>query len=331
MKILAYLSIAIVITGLAGCSSTSIENKNDFIYNDHYVQTLDDAEFMPTKAMLKRKVLKGVVIPAKILSPLAQSALVAPVIDAKISQLIQDAGVKVIDRKVGMLVSKELEAYENTGRATSLSLDVADIVMAPVIVSTTHESVFTPAYYKEKDNRYKWVPATCLHKIEVSGYIKIYNMPSMAQRKQIELEKNISFNKETRRRDCKIHQEMVNDFIITTTKDAIRTKANNIKNEFSPRGYVVEYRKVEDMHYIKINQGSNLGLKQNLKIQFIRTIEERDGLSGEVSRNEFTMGKGKVTDMVHQNSAWVEVSESLASKIKRGDNVQVLFKTGYFQ
>jgi hypothetical protein len=85
------------------------------------------------------------------------------------------------------------------------------------------------------------------------------------------------------------------------------------------------------MHYFKVNQGSNLGLTQNLKIQFIRTIEEENSLTDEVTRNEFVMGTGKVTDFVNKDSAWVEVGEELAAKIKRGDNVQVLYKTGYFQ
>jgi hypothetical protein len=330
MKNLTYL-LCIAAIGLTGCASTKIENKNDFIYNSKYVQTLSDAEFMPTKKMLQRKILKGAVLPTKVLSPLAEKALVAPVIDAKITQHISDAGVTVIDRNAGIAIKDELAAYENTGRAVGHSLDVADIVIAPVIVSTTHETLYSPAFYKEKDGKYKWVSAKCLHKIEVSGYLKIYNMPSMSQRQQIELEKNISYNTETRRRDCKTQQATINDFIITTVKSAIRSKGNALKNEFSPRGYVLEYRKVEDQHYIKVNQGKKLGLKQNLKIQFIRTIEERDSLTGEVSRNEFVMGKGKVTDIIHDNSAWVEVSEGLASKVKRGDNVKVLFKTGYFQ
>lgn len=331
MKNLAFTFILITITGLTGCSSTSIEDKNDFIYNSQYVMHLDDAEFMPSKTMLKRTVLKGSVVPAKVLSPIAKKALVGPVIEAKITQSIQYAGVQVIDRKASMVVREELAAYENTGRSTGLSLDVADIVIAPVIVSTTYEATYSPAHYVEKDNKYKRVPAQCVHKIEVSGYIKIYNMPSMSQRKQIELEKNISFKTETRRRDCYINEAMKNDFILTTTKSAVINKANDLKNEFSPRGYVLEYRQVEDMHYFKVNQGSNLGLTQNLKIQFIRTIEEENSLTDEVTRNEFVMGTGKVTDFVNKDSAWVEVGEELAAKIKRGDNVQVLYKTGYFQ
>lgn len=331
MKTLACTLLVIAITGISGCSSTSIENKTDFTYNSKYIQPLEDTEFMPSKSMLRRKSIKGAVVPANIQSPLARKALVAPVIQAKITQLMQDAGVKIIDRKAGMVVKNELAAYEATGRAIGHSVDVADVVIAPVIVSATHESIYSPAHYKEKDGKYKWVSAQCVHKTEISGYIKIYNMPSMNQRRQIELEKNISYKTDTRKRDCEINDAMLNDFIITTTKDAIRNKENDFRNEFSPRSYVVEYRRVEDMHYIKVNQGSNIGLVQNLKIQFIRTIENIDGFSGEVTRNEFVMGKGKVTDFIHNNSAWVEVSESLAGKIKRGDTTQVLFKTGYFQ
>jgi hypothetical protein len=70
-----------------------------------------------------------------------------------------------------------------------------------------------------------------------------------------------------------------------------------------------------------------LDLVQNLAIQFKRTIENKDNLTGEVTRDELVMGKGEVTDFIHKNSAWVEVSELLAKQILRGDKARVLFKT----
>jgi len=329
----SYALAALMLTVTTGCSSTRIENKNDFIYNPAYVQVIEDAEFMPTKAMLSPSKTKAALVPAEILSPLAQSALVAPVVDAKISQLMNDAGVKIIDRETGDTLKQELKAYEASGRSTGLALDVADVVLSPVIVSATHEAIYTPGRYEKKSkksNKYEWISAKCSHKTEVSGYIKIYDMPSMAQRKQIELERNISFDTKTNRRDCAITIDMLNDFIVTTTKEAIRNKANNLKNEFSSHGYVLEYRSLDDTHYIKINQGRELGLVQNVKIEFIRTFENKDSLTGDIARNEFVLGYGEVTDLIHSNSAWVAVSDSLASQIKRGDKAKVVFKTGYF-
>ncbi|MFT7009005.1 MAG: hypothetical protein ACJAXJ_003553 [Colwellia sp.] len=329
MKYLYYPLLSIVVLGLSACSSTSIKNKSDFYSNPKYLQHLDDADFMPTKLMLKRKALKGAIVEPVIHSNLKGTSLIAPVINAKISQLLLDAGVEVIDRNAGEIIKHELEAYESTGRSTGLVVDVADVVLAPVIVSATHEAKYTPPYYSVKDDKRRYNSAQCEHKTEISGYIKVYNMPSMKQRKQIELEHNITYNLKTRNRNCEISETMLNDFVITTTKAAIRLKENDIRNEFSPRGYVLEHRKTEDKHYIKINQGSDLGIVQNIDIQFIRTIENKDNLSGEVTRNEFIMGSGEVTDFIYKNSAWVEVDESLASKIKRGGSVQVLFKTGY--
>lgn len=336
MKHFIYPLLAIAALGLSACSSTSINNKNDFHTNPKYVMSLDDSDFMPTKAMLKRKVLKGAVVSVEIHSKLAGSTLLAPVINVKVVQLLLDAGVEVIDREAGNIVRRELEAYEKTGRSTGLAVDVANVVLAPVIASATHDVTFIPAYYSEKDNKRKYNPAQCAHKTELSGYIKIYNMPSMKQRKQITLEKNITYMMEANRsrhsrystkRDCDISETMLTDFIMTTAKDAIRIKANDIRNAFSPTGFVLERRRVEDKHYIKINQGTDLDLVQNLAIQFKRTIENKDNLTGEVTRDELVMGKGEVTDFIHKNSAWVEVSELLAKQILRGDKARVLFKT----
>jgi hypothetical protein len=320
----------LIFTVLNGCSSTNITNKNDFIYNSSYVQILDDTEFMPSKGMLKRKTLKAAILPAKILSPALKASSVVPIINNNVTQLLLDAGVDVIDRQSGDIAREELKAYEDKGLPTGLIIDVADVLISPVIVSATYDAVYTPPYYSGKGKERKWHSAQCEHKTEVNGHIKVYNMPLMDHRKQIELERNITFRTETRKRDCRISTAMMNDFMATTVKDAIRNKANAIRNEFSPYGYVLDYRKVEDSHYIQINQGSELEIDQNQNIEFIRVIENRDNLSGEITRNDFVMGRGKTTDIIHKNSAWVEVSQTLARKIKRGDKVKVHFKTGYF-
>ena len=118
---------------------------------------------------------------------------------------------------------------------------------------------------------------------------------------------NIEF--EETKKDCEDSCEYSNNYYIVNqlANSAVRNVAidisNDMKNIFTPIGYVYEYKENKDHEIIAhITLGSQNGIKQNMKVYFYKV--QKDSLG---KKTLIKIGEGTVSQIIEPDNSWVVV------------------------
>ncbi|WP_440876294.1 hypothetical protein [Thalassotalea sp. PLHSN55] len=317
---------------LAGCASTSIDNDSasQIISNPQLKRELPKASLMPTKAQLVGKQLKVLVLDAEERNDLAKSSFAGSAMIGSLDNLLHQAGVELVDRSIATKVKNEIIAYETSGEYDSPLLDLVDVSILPVITSATFNYEFKEGHEAKNiiTGKQTWVKPSCSFKATVAGVAKTYKLPELKLASQVELSGVSEISRDARSSSCKISTNEKQGLIAQAAKQSIRNYKQIIQNEFSPKGYVIQYKVLNEKHFIQINIGENKKLVEGSSIQFVKQVKNTNDLTGESSIDNVTIGEGDVTNLIQTKTAWVNVEPEVASRLSLGDIAQVEFKKG---
>lgn len=334
-----HLSLIIAVGLLTGCLGGS-NIKDPMAFNK---QSLVKASIMPTKAQLSGAKTRVIVFGVDDNDvTLAKKAKIGVAISNKIENILSDTGVEIVDRKLAAKLKKEINLAEIKGNHGYKGPEVADFSVTGKIVSTNFTQQYIPASsWVDTKKVTHQVPARCKYIVELEGTLKIHALPALSvvdtiiikdTETQVQNLTGTSYRRYSRNKSCPTYNStQTNSLASSAALDAVKSSKNDLKNNFSPRGYVTEYRAKEDKHIIKITIGKLAGIKEGQDVEIIQSFTNEDQLTGKTNTEERKLTEGSVSNQVGQKYAWIVIDEpKKANRIRLGDVVKVRYDSSFW-
>lgn len=320
------LSTAII----SGCNSTNQQDIAVMSTNQQYKQVLPQAEIMPSTEQVNGKQIRAVILPTETVIKLAQQAQLETTVYSTLEDILQKAGLDLIDRSMGSKVKNELMAYEASGQYLNHGVDVADIAVLPTITKTTFKKTFTKAdTWQDKTGKSHTTPASCRYIAHIGITYKTYSLPELSLLSNTPVKGNTMSTIQTNDSSCYMSDTDVNVLVAEATENAVSNGRTLIQNTLSPKAYVIEYRAMANNHIILVSMGQNRQLTPGQTIQFFRQTKKVNDLTQQTRISQSVIGKGRVTKSIQQTVAWVDIDAKTAKKLKLGDVVGIVYEKSW--
>ncbi len=311
--VVASLALA---AALAGCNSTKIDG-GAAAWND---ATLKDADVVPGNTDPSRRT-RVVVIPSED-SPSARGAGLAAVASAALETLLGSGGVEVIERKLAGKLEDELKLAEMRGTGSYAGPDVADYAIRVVMGNAGWNSTFIAAsqYVNPLTKKTETIPASYTHSAQSAMSLKIYQLPSLKLVEQMNTTGKVNLTTQQRAAGPGDAIPLMRG----ATDDGIKSKRNDVLNEFAPKGYITDKRVKDKKAIFRVQLGKNTGAKPGDPVE-IWTLQKVGSSFDEVS-----LGKGRMSDIVGNEGSWILVDdEKVAGRVRKFDYVKVKMGGGF--
>jgi hypothetical protein len=325
---------------LASCSTTI---KNFDKYEKQFAQK---TSFMPSAESLKGASPKVVVFEFnENNNEVAKNAtLGATVANSVENVLTKDRLIEMVDRSVAEKLKKEITLAEVNNKGSYKGPKVADYAISGSISNADFSSKYSAAstYFDAKAGRMVSVPAKFTYKSNVSGNIKIYELPSLAVIENVEFSGANSRNENVQQKGglsfagLKIGGEEVSGaqrddgLVRSAAQNAVNNAKVSLKNIFAKKGYILEKRTFEDKTIFKITLGSQDGIKQDDEFEVMGQFEVQNDITGETEVERRIIASGKVADKIDPKTAWVVLNEKeKVSQVRIGDTVKIKYSKSY--
>jgi len=327
LKKIVLISVSL---GLSACGTTKapVNVAQEIYSNPQFKIPLPRAQIMPSNQYLTGGQLKAIVLNSQENDALDNKYYAGKAMATMLDDLLHRAGIDVIDRSVGGKLKNEILAYEASGIYDETALDLANVAILPLITSASISSEFTEGHHAKTfliGNK-EWQEPSCQFDAKVSGVAKRYELPDLTVSHQVVFSGSSEMKRNATNSTCLLTSAEKEGLFNELAKQVIRNHEKDIQNKFSPKGYVTEYKVLNNRHYIKINIGKNRKLKKGTYINFLKQVKTVDDLSGQSSIAQINSGAGKITNFIQENSAWVLVKPRVAENLSLGDIAQVEFK-----
>lgn len=326
MKASAYFSIMGVtflsLILVSGCATTVDLNK----FHD---ADMKEAEIMPSKALLKQERRKIVVFDA-------DEGNLRNAVDAQLGKTfavaveaeLVEAGAEIVDRELAIKLKDELRLAESHGAGNYKGPQVAQYTVRGKLNSAEYGAKYYEVNrWKDSEGKYHVDPAYYEHKGVVAGIASIYELPSLRLLATVKVDGSASIT------DPKMsaNQQTGASLLRSATVNAIRRSGYELKNLFSPQGYVVERRSDGDKSIFKILMGASQGVRSEDKVIIYSLRKKMNALTGEEKTDEFPVAHAIVSDQINNTESWVVPENNDASLLVRlGDFVKVRYEGKHF-
>jgi len=247
-------------------------------------------------------------------------------------ELSEDKNVKILKRVSSSnykeILSKEIKAAE-LGKEIGEDIGQADYLLTGQLSNVTFKDEFQESYTttdkKGKTTRHS---ATISYKACVEGTLKVFALPDLNEVKSKSFDECSSYSEEARSpSDAKPSNGSLER---KSGSKAMNSASYDLKNLFTPKGYIFEMRKNGDDYIIKTALGSKVGVKKGEKVE-IYTIEDvNNPLTGATTQTDVLIGKGEVSDKVTPVYSWIVVNEvEDGREIKLGDYIKIKYKESW--
>ena len=309
---------AVAAAGLAGCiQSTKIEG-GAAAWSD---APLRDADMVPASTDPSRRT-RVVVIPTED-SPSARGAGLANVASATLETMLGAGGVEVIERKLAGKLEDELKLAEMRGSGAYGGPDVADFAIRVVMGNAGWGSTFVAAssYVNPITKKPEYVPASYTHTAQSTMTLRMYRLPTLQLVEQMNTTGRVSVSGQQR---AATNNDAVG-LMRGATDEGIKSKRNDVLNEFAPKGYITDKRVREKKAIFRVQLGKNTGAKPGDPVE-IWTMQKIGS-----SYDEVSLGKGRMSDIVGNEGSWILVDdEKVAARVRKFDYVKVKLGGGLF-
>ena len=334
-----YIPILFASSLLTGCmGGSNIKDINAF---DR--RPLVKASIMPTKAQIKGAKTRVIVLEVDVSSAdIAKKAKLGKVIRNKTESLLSDAGVKVVDRKLAKKLQKEIQLAEIKGDHGYKGPEIADFSVTGQVVFSNFSTRYSAASrWVDKKGKAHYVPAKCHYKAEIEATLKIHALPSLdlvdtititdSENRTQDLNGN-NYRRYISNQSCpKYNDTQISGLLSEAGADAVVESKVQLKNNFSPRGYITEYRVKEDKSIFKISMGKLAGVKEGQEINILQTFKDNNELTGESNIEQRMLSGGAVSNIVGEKYAWIVIDDAAkARQVRLGDTVKILFEDSMF-
>ncbi len=316
-------------------------------FSNYQKQFISKSSFMPSKENLEGKLPKVAVFAfdANENQVAIETSLGNTLADKVENILSQNRLASLLDRKATEKLAKEIALVEMNKTGSYKGPQVADFAVSGSISNAGFTSKYSngSTYIDPKTGNVITIPPSYKYSSQVTGNLKIYELPSMAVVEVIEFD-----NKEGRSENVsqdggvsfgglqiggeKAKAAQRDDNLVRKAGiGAIDDIKVNLQNAFSKRGYVLEKRVYDNKSIFKISLGSTDGINQGDKFEVSGQYESENPITNEMEVETRIIAKGVVADKVEPKSAWVLIDDAkTADLIRLGDVVKMKYKKSSF-
>lgn len=325
-KGLPYLISAAAIMSISGCSA-KIANLSEY-----KSAPMAQGKFMPTKF----ESTKPKVVVFELDNGKNQSAIKADVgltTATELEKYLNESGaIEVVDRNVAEKLKSEIQLIEMGGSSDYTGPAIASYAISGNISNAGMNSKFTEAsQWVDKNGRVHTTPPACQYISNVSGLLKIYELPSM----KVALSRSFQ---ETKREsedargsyDCARADDA--RLIRSAAVDSAEEMRHDLKNFFAKKAYISEKRTSADgkESIFKIEFGTRDGAKAGDSVEIYTLEENFNPLQKITTQEEINIGKAKISQLITQNACWILLDDKeVAEKIKLGDYVKLHYEKSF--
>lgn len=296
------------------------------------VVTLEKVAVMPSAAQINREKTKVVVLPLKGRDRLANQYNLGGLASNKISHLLTEAGVEVVDRALIQDLRDEMERTEFEGALERNVLsESADYSLVVDIAQVAVTSTFTESKKStDKNGEAQIIPAVCTYSGGLSGTYKVINNKNGRLADSFTLSSKTSTQTESSDANCLIREHQMSYLVKQAIEKAVEKTRYDLKNFFAPKGYVASAEQsVEGQEfYVQISLGRNDGVKPKDKVVFFELKETLDQVTGDIFQEEVLVADGNVTTNIGSRNSWVIVDNTLRARMKAGLIAKISYDSG---
>ena len=334
-----YILLILLVTA---CSPT-ISN-----FDDYQRASVPKTSFMPSEEMTEGKMPKVVVFALdEGENEVAKQAGLSNSMTVDIENVLTSHRLaKLVDRSAARKLEKEITLAELNNGGSYEGPEVADYAVS----GTISDASFTKQYTASKfaiNLRGELVkkPAKFTYSSQVSGNVKIYELPSMSVAENFDFQEKKS-RSENVQSDNNLSVMGIVEFggkqvkgidrddglIRRAGAEAIDSISYKIRNFFAKRGYILEKRILGKKKAIfKISLGSSDGIKKGDKFEIIGKYENENPITGKSEIEKRVITTGKVSDRIDPNSSWIIIDDKKrVNSIRLGDIIKFKYKRSFF-
>lgn len=246
--------------------------------------------------------------------------------------LNESGSVETVDRNAAEKLKGELQLIEMGSDTPYSGPAIASYAISGSISNAGMSSKFIEAVqYIDKNGKMRYIPPACIYIANVSGLLKIYELPSM----KIALSRPFS---ETKRqsengrsaRDCGRMDDA--SLIRSAAVDAAEEMRHDLKNFFAKKAYISEKRlsKNGKTAIFKIEFGTNDGAKTDDTVEIYTLEENYNPLRKVTTQEEVKIAEAKISKHITQNVCWILIDDpKIAEKVKLGDYVKLHYEKSF--
>ena len=330
-------SILLAFAILTGCN-TVIKD-----FEKYQKAPLLSTEFMPSKEQLQDNTPSVVVFKFSTDDANSKNAGIPGIIEDSITQvLVSHKLANIVSRDKAEKLQSEIMLSEVKKSGSYVGPLVADYaIMGEVGSSSSAVEFVNGSSYTDKDGVTHKSPDQYKHSANVSGAIKIYQIPSLKillsstlagnsvkyedVKKQSDLEMiaNLVANKnqssETKGFDVGLAKN--------AARNAVQSSETQIKNFFAKTGYILSKKEYEGKVIFETTLGIKDGIGQNDNLMVLQKKSSHNPLTDEDEYDQVEIVKAKIADHNSDTRSWIVIKDQTkASEIKLGDVVKVFYK-----
>ena len=317
-------------------------------FNSYQKQPISKTAFMPDP-----EVIEGI-RPTKVVVfnldendiQIAKQASLGSAVTANIENaLTKDRLAKLVDRKSASKLEKEIALAEMNKTGSYKGPEIADYAISGTISNASFTKKYSSGgIYPNKDGSMTRVPPKFTYIGDISGNIKIYELPSMSvvenfefsgkksRVENVQSDNNVSIGGlvEFGGQQAKgIDRD--DNLVRKAGEEAISDLSVDIKNFFARRGFILERRSLKSKSIFKINLGSSDGIAQGDKFEITGQYETENALTGKNEVERRIIAEGAVSDKIDPQTSWVIIDDNQAiENIRIGDSVKFKYKKSFF-
>ena len=324
-------------------SSCAPSIKDLSLYQKQY---MTKGTYLPTKEQLAGKIPNIAVFDLEENGDVAKQASLGKAIAGNLENtLTKNKLAQLVDRSAAQKLEKEVQLSELNKTGSYKGPQIADYVISGAISNAGFTKKYNSAssYFNPKTGQYIHRPANFKYSAEVSGNVKVYELPSM------QVSENIDFQGYSSRTENVQSQggfklgamsiggtevqgiDRDDNLVRQAGEDAIFSIELEIKNALSSRGYVLEKRTGKKFTIFKISLGSENGIKHGDKLKVISQFDVTNPITNEAEIEKRSVASGVISEIIELRNAWIIVEDpKMAEKVRLGDVVKLDYTRGQF-
>jgi hypothetical protein len=339
MKKILTLSLIFIISS---CAPTIKKN-----FDKYQKQFLTKTNFMPSKDSIEGKSPKVVVFALDDNgNQVASQAQLGSSFAGNVENVLsKNKLATLVDRNAAAKLQKEIALAEMNKTGSYKGPQIADYAISGTISNAGFTNKYSSGstYVNPKTGQLVSIPPRFTYSSDVSGNLKIYELPSLAVIEAIEFSgkktrtENVQQNGGLSFGGLQIGGEQAkgserdDNLVRKAAEDAVDEITVDIKNAFAKKGYILEKRIYEEKVIFKINLGSLDGIKHGDKFEVIGQYESENPLTNETEVERRIIGSGTVADVIDPKTCWVVMDDSKqADLVRLGDSVKMKYKKSAF-
>jgi hypothetical protein len=316
-------------------------------FNSYLPQTFPRTSFMPSPEEAQGRSPKVVVFELDNgKNEVAKQADLGNSITVAVENVLtQNRLAELIDRSAAKKLKKEIALAEMNKTGSYEGPEIANYAVSGAIGNAGFTKKYSSGMVlPNSTGGLTRIPPSFKYIADVSGNIKIYELPSMkvienisfsgrkTKTEQVKTDNNISIGGIIEFGGQKAEGLNRDDGLVRNAGiDAIDNISFAIKNFFAKKGFVLAKRVLKDKAIFQISVGSSSGVKAGDKFEVIGKYENFNVLTGKTEIERRVIASGKVADHINPKSAWVLIDdEESVNAIRLGDVVHFRYSRSFF-